>query len=161
MNRRRKKGTRRRAAGRDGGREGSWHRLYSFTRSFIVRTAPRGSTKPLAHSELVTRPCGVCTCVYVCVSRACGCVRVTFERMYVLFRPFFPVRAYRPPSRRRRRLVIVVVIVKVFVRTRHDERKINIRTAGNGKVCFSYECRKCFGALSGRVLVFRNLGELL
>jgi len=74
---------------------GSWHRLYSFTRSFIVRTPPRGSTKPLAHSEPVTRPCGTCT--HVCVHvRMHVCIRS-------FFRPFFPVRAYRPPSLRRRR----------------------------------------------------------
>lgn len=89
-----------RACGMRGGEEGSsWHRLYSFTRSFIVRTPPRGSTKPLAHSELVTRPCG--TCKHVCVR-----VR-THVRTYVctsfFFRPFSPVRAYRPPSRLRRR----------------------------------------------------------
>lgn len=55
-------------------------------------------------------------------------------------------------------VVVVMVIVKVFVRARHDECKINIRTAGNGKVCFSYEWRKCFGALLSKgVLVFRDL----
>lgn len=53
MKRKGKKACRQGGEGRD---DGCWRRLYSFTRSFIVRTPPRGPTKrPLAHSELTTR----------------------------------------------------------------------------------------------------------
>jgi len=89
---------------------GSWHRLYSFTRSFIVRTPPRGSTKPLAHSEPVTRPCGTRT-------RVCVHVR-THVRMYtflffVLSFPF--VRIVLPLFVAVAVVVVVVVIVVVVV----------------------------------------------